>query len=93
MKVKIRFFGFLAVKVGKQVLMNTKEGTELGKMVVKVFKEYGLGRFDPESPSAKARVTPGFLRVFLNGKEESFDYQLKEGDEIMIFPPLVGGLS
>ena len=93
MKVKIRFFGFLAVKVGKQVLMNTKEGTELGKMIARVFKEYDLGRFDPKSSSAKARVTPGFLRIFLNGKEESFDHRLKEGDEIMIFPPLVGGLS
>ncbi len=92
MRIKIRFFGFLGVRIGKEVEMNLENELKLGDAIAKIFREYGLGDFDPKSHSAKARVTPGFLRVFLNGKEESFDSKLKNGDEILIFPPLVGGL-
>lgn len=71
--------------------MNVEEEAKLGEVIAQVFNKYGLGHFDPDSPSAQAKVTPGLLRVFLNGKESSFNRKLKEDDEILILPPLVGG--
>ena len=91
MKIKIRFFGFLVSKIGKQIQISVQEKTTLGEVVAEIFRKYNLGHLDPKSPSARTRVTPGFLRVFLNGKETQFDCELKEGDEIQVFPPLVGG--
>ena len=91
MRIKIKFLGFLAQKIGERIEMNIGDDAELGTVVADIFKKYGLGHFEPNSPAAKARATPGFLRVFLNGKDTPFDQKLKEGDEIIILPPLVGG--
>lgn len=91
MRIKIKFFGFLAQRISRQIKMNVEEEAKLGEVIAEVFSKYGLGSFNPDSPTAKAKVTPGLLRVFLNGKESSFDHELKEDDEILILPPLVGG--
>jgi len=91
MRIKIKFLGFLAQKIGERIEMNIGEEAKLGDVVAEVFRKYGLGHFEPNSPSAKTRATPGFLRVFLNGKDRPFDQKLEEGDEILILPPLVGG--
>jgi molybdopterin converting factor small subunit len=37
------------------------------------------------------KINPGYLKILLNGKEQGFDLKVKDGDEITILPPLIGG--
>ena len=89
MKVKLRFVGTLASSQNPEQELEVKNGTTWGDALRTIFKEFNLGEIKYEEGfSLRA---PGYLLLFLNGKQQTPDTKLCEGDEILITPPLVGG--
>jgi molybdopterin converting factor small subunit len=89
MRIKLRAIGFIAAKIGSNPHINIKEGSTLGEAVSLIFKKYNLGGVNPTPDGLK--INPGYLKILLNGKEQGFDLKVKDGDEITILPPLIGG--
>ncbi len=89
MKVKLRFFGALAQAHGRDVELNLKPNISWGEAVEYVFERYKLGKI--KCGRGTPVRSPGYLLIFLNGKEQAPETELSEGDEISILHPLVGG--
>jgi len=89
MKVKLRAIGFIAAKIGSKSSIDVSKGSTLGQVVSLAFKKYGLGEVNPTSSGLK--INPGYMRILLNGKEQGFEVKVKDGDEVTLLPPLVGG--
>jgi len=89
LKVKIKFLGYLALKIGTELFLDVEEKTTLGEIVAHILQEHDLSQAELRAESL--RVSPGHLRVLLNGREQSFNTILQEGDEVVFLPPLVGG--
>jgi hypothetical protein len=89
MKVRLRFFGMLALKHGSQVELELKEGTSWGEALNIVFERFNLGKMYYEKGSPVS--APGYLLLLLNGAERPPETIVHEGDEILISHPLVGG--
>ena len=89
MKVLVRLFGFLALKHGGQIDIVLKDGLSWGETVEQIFQTLHLGHITIRK--GKPIETPGYLLIFLNGKERIPETLLKEGDIISIYPPVVGG--
>ena len=89
MKVKIRFLGYLTLKIGTELFLDVEEKTTLGEVTARVLQEHGLSQAELHAESL--RIGPGRLRILLNGREQSFNTILQEGDEVVFLPPLVGG--
>jgi len=89
MKVKIRFLGYLALKIGTELFLEVEEKITLGEVAARVLEEHDLSQAELRAESL--RVSPGHLRILLNGREQSFNTLLQEGDEVVFLPPLVGG--
>jgi hypothetical protein len=89
MKVLVRLYGFLALKHGGQIDMDLQEGLSWGETVKYLFQTLNLGHITIRK--GKPIATPGYLLIFLNGKERIPEILLKKGDIISIYPPVVGG--
>jgi molybdopterin converting factor small subunit len=87
MKVKARFFGPLAAKVGKEVEVELPENVRLADAVGSVFKRLGLGQLNVQEGDALR----GFMTVLINGRSFDRYATVKDGDEISFYPPVSGG--
>jgi molybdopterin converting factor small subunit len=87
MKVKTRFFGPLAARLGKELEVELPEDIRLADAVESIFKRFGLGQLCIQEGSALR----GFITVFINGKAFDRDATVKDGDEISFYPPVSGG--
>jgi MoaD family protein len=86
-KVKVKFFGFLARMVGKDHVLEFDEGITLADAIEKIFRLYNVGNFR----LANEYSPIGYVKVFLNGKIASRKDVLHDGDEITLYPPISGG--
>jgi hypothetical protein len=89
MKIKLRFFGILALKHGTEVELELKKGISWGEAIEYIFEKYDLGKITYAKGTSLA--APGYLLLYLNGCERPPEYLLGEGDEIVLAHPLVGG--
>ena len=89
MKITVRLFGFLALKHGGQIDIDFKDDQSWGETVKYIFHTLNLGHVAIHE--GKPIATPGYLLIFLNGKERIPETRLKEGDRVSIYPPVVGG--
>lgn len=85
--VKVRLVGSLARKLGREAEAEVPDGATLGTAVQEIFRRFGLGEVNLSSRSS----THGFLTILLNGRNQGFDTSVKDGDQIALIPPLVGG--
>lgn len=76
MHIHVKYFGVLRQKTGKKDEYVEKEVETVGDVVQLLRNNYGL--------------EPGFL-VAINRKVVSSTERLSEGDEVAVFPPVVGG--
>ena len=94
MKIKVK--GYLTFKdvIGAYILdLGEKEGTTLRELLIRISIEKKMG--DSLYNAAEQGINRGVI-VLLNGRNltslaHHLDYLLVDGDEIAIFPPLVGG--
>jgi molybdopterin converting factor small subunit len=89
MRVRLRAIGFVAATIGSDSYIDAKGGSTLGEVVTLIFKKYNLG--DANLTPSGFKINPSYLKILLNGKEQGFDVKVKDGDEITILPPLIGG--
>ena len=87
MKVNVRFFGSLARKAGRRVVIDLDEGVTLAEAVEDIFRRYKLGKLR----LVDEHSTLGYVKVFLNGKIADGKSILRDGDEIAFYPPISGG--
>lgn len=76
MHIHVKYFGVLRQKTGKKDEYIEKEVETVGDVIQLLRNDYGL--------------EPGFL-VAINRKVISSTERLSEGDEVAVFPPVVGG--
>lgn len=94
-KVKVQTILYLSKIVGgREIELSVPEGCTLQEILEKMVENYGdelaSHLFQPKS------TTPlPYLRLMINGRDIAFlngtSTQLKEGDEILIMPPVSGG--
>ena len=89
MKITVRLYGFMALKHGGHIDLDLEEGLSWGETVEHVFRTLNLGHITISE--GKPVAAPGYLLIYLNGKECVPEIHLKEGDVVSIFPPVVGG--
>ncbi len=89
MKVRLRFFGMLAFTHGAEQDFDLEDGSTWGDAVETVFSRFKLGQIHYLKGSPI--VAPGYLLMFLNGKEAPPEELVHEGDEILMSHPLMGG--
>ncbi len=86
MQIRVRFVGFLARKIGREIVVNLEEEATFANAVKKISEIYGFGPIDINKGN-----DPDYLIVLLNGRSQKPDVKLKEGDEIVFLPPIAGG--
>jgi len=86
LQVRVKFVGFLARKIGREISVELRDGTTFAEAVKQISEKYGFGPVDLERGS-----DPDYLIVLLNGRSHQPDVKLKEGDEMAFFPPIEGG--
>lgn len=89
MKVRLRFFGMLAFTHGAEQDIDLRDGSTWGDAVDAVFSRFKLGQIHYLKGSPVA--APGYLLMFLNGKEAPPEEPVHDGDEILMSHPLMGG--
>ncbi|MEM2094229.1 MAG: MoaD/ThiS family protein [Candidatus Bathyarchaeia archaeon] len=89
MKVKLRFFGMLAFMYGAEQEVELQNGSTWGEAVAMIFSRFKLGQIT--CTEGLPITVPGYLLIFLNGKERPPEFPVQEGDEILISHPLMGG--
>jgi len=87
MKVRFRFFGPLTRRAGREREVEFEEGIELAEAVERVFRMLGLESIRLSGGES----TSGYIRIYLNGKPAAPGTGLKEGDEVVLYPPIAGG--
>lgn len=83
-KVRVKYFSLLRDYTGKvEEEIELGEKPKLRDLLDKVSEKY---------PDLKLLSDDGIPAIpLVNGKYVSFDYELKEGDEIALMPPASGG--
>ncbi|MBU7024387.1 MAG: MoaD/ThiS family protein [Theionarchaea archaeon] len=76
MYIHVKYFGVLRQRTGKKEEYVEREVETVGDVIQSLRNDYGL--------------EPGFL-VAINRKIVSSTERLSEGDEVAVFPPVVGG--
>ena len=93
MKVHVRFFAYLAVAIGRKEKFDLEvgEGINVGEVVDVLTKD---AKVRENLLEANGTLKPD-VTILVNGREIKFlsgmDTALDHGDEISIFPPVVGG--
>lgn len=86
LRIRVRFVGFLARRIGREETVELEEGTTLLAAVRQVSEKHGFGVINLESGG-----DPGRLVVLLNGRSQNPNVKLKEMDEIAFLPTMAGG--
>lgn len=89
MKVKLRFFGMLAHTYGPELDFNLMEGITWGEAINTIFERFNLGQIRHSKGTSVS--APGYLLLFLNGREQPPETTVRDGDEVLVSQPLVGG--
>jgi len=89
LKVKLRFFGTLALTHGSEIELELRKGITWGEAVDYIFQKFGLGKINYKEGASL--MAPGYLLLYLNGRERPPEWPVNEGDEIVLAHPLVGG--
>ncbi|MFC1838323.1 MoaD/ThiS family protein [Thermodesulfobacteriota bacterium] len=95
--IRVNLYTILGIKdiIGeREVGIEVPDNSSLSGLITEIVNRWGNGisevLFEPESKKIKAH-----LRLMVNGQDISFldglDTRLKDGDEVMIFPPVSGG--
>ncbi|MFQ6076086.1 MAG: hypothetical protein ACE5Z5_08130 [Candidatus Bathyarchaeia archaeon] len=87
-RVKVRFLGNIPPRAVEEPYVEVGEGARVYEVVEVVFERYGLGSI---SRREDLGWTSGYLKVLWNGREPNPKAVAKDGDEVLIFSPLVGG--
>jgi len=81
MRVVVKYFSALRDVTGKvQEEITLAEGTTLSQLLAWFFKSY-----------PKAEAFREELLVLVNGRTVDGSYELREGDEVALMPPVSGG--
>jgi molybdopterin converting factor small subunit len=86
LRIKVRFVGSLARKIGREATVELMNGTNLASAVRHISEKYGFGPIDIEGGGNR-----GYLVILLNGRSPEPSTRLKDGDEISFLPTLAGG--
>lgn len=89
MKISVLFFAQLRELAGiRQTEVTLAEGSRLGDLIQQLSRQYG-------SAFKREMANLAGLRILVNGQEnevlEGPETQLKEGDNIVLLPPVAGG--
>ncbi|WP_456487980.1 ubiquitin-like small modifier protein 1 [Candidatus Alkanophaga liquidiphilum] len=88
MRIKIRLFAMFRELVGaKEMELHLEERSSIFDALSKLREMYGICN-ELFNEHGKLR---DHVRVLRNGRGEELRSMLKDGDEIAIFPPAVGG--
>ena len=87
MKIRVRFFGPLALRVGREIEVELPDNVSQADAVEQIFKKLELGQVDIREKGASS----GFIKIFVNGKAFDPKVSVKDGDEIIFYPPITGG--
>ena len=94
MKVKVRAFATLSDLMGHgEVVLEVPDGSSVGFLLAELVKRYGRALeealFDADGHLAE------YVKIMVNGRDVDFlsglDTELRDGDEVFIFPPVGGG--
>lgn len=86
MQIRIRFVGFWARKIGRELAVELDDGTTLAAAVMQISKKYGFGVINLDHGDDQ-----GVLVILLNGRSQKPSAKLEEGDEIAFLPTMAGG--
>ncbi|MEM1607312.1 MAG: MoaD/ThiS family protein [Candidatus Bathyarchaeia archaeon] len=96
MKVKVRAFGELTSILGGEMTIELDEGANISDLISKISGEKSGFKEKMEHLSSQRGVTDFSLTILLNGLNinllEGAKTRLKDGDIVVILPPVAGGL-
>jgi len=95
--INVKLYTILGIKeiIGKrEVKIDIPDNSSLSKFISEIIRRWGISitdmLFEPGSKKLNSH-----LRLMVNGQDIAFldgmDTKLKDGDEVMIFPPVSGG--
>jgi len=84
LKVRLRFYGHVALKTGKEVELTFDHEPTLKEIVELVNVRFGLA-----PPIQVSRASP--VKLLVNGSEAEPEAKLRDGDEIRVMPFIAGG--
>ena len=91
MRVKVRLFGDLMALLGDELIIEFEDEVRVKDLFMKLMERTGSSR---KNFLGHYNIVKD-LEVLLNGRNikalNGFETQLKEGDTLVLFPPLVGG--
>lgn len=97
MRVKLRAFGELAPILGGELTVELDEGASLSDLISKISSEKSGFKEKVRYLSSQQGVTDFGLVILLNGLNisllEGAKTKLKDGDAVVILPPVAGGTS
>jgi len=91
-KVNVRFFG-AAIEATKRQTETQVSAGNLRELLIALSNNFG-DSFQKKILDSTGKPQP-FVNIFVNDKDvrhlENLDTQLKDGDEVLIFPAIAGG--
>ncbi|MBS7625012.1 MoaD/ThiS family protein [Candidatus Bathyarchaeota archaeon] len=97
MRVKVRAFGELIPILGGELTVELDEGANISDLILKISTEKNGFYEKIKHLSSQQGVTDFGLVILLNGLNinllEGTKTKLRDGDTIVILPPVAGGIS
>ncbi|MEM1507539.1 MAG: MoaD/ThiS family protein [Candidatus Bathyarchaeia archaeon] len=95
MRVKVRAFGELTPMLGDELTVELNEGASISDLISKISSEISGFKEKIKYLSSQQGVTDFGLVMLLNGVNinllEGTKTRLKDGDVVVILPPVAGG--
>lgn len=95
--IKVNLYTILGIKdiIGeREVEIDVPDNSSLSGLLTEIVNRWGNG-ISEVILEAGGKKIKSHLRLMVNGRDISFldglDTKLKDGDEVMIFPPVSGG--